>query len=328
MVEVRIEENDTGKIRNTVKFMREMRKLPAFKQKYVQGRSGGINVSWREFLEADFSICLTEYDMDRDSRIFITANRRLWVMPVVLRGTVHVTFPGRKAMDIFGSQYHLLLLEKAERIELVNLVSSGLICLLLFDPKFFQTIENVYMTASEFSNGKYSLQGRAFHFLTLPMQQVMKYILSEIVDNTRLDVFRMTLCVRTFVVMAMAELDKLKKSTSSIAVFPEWQVNSVREAAIFLAENLDEYPGTAKLARKSAMNVSTFRKVFAETMGCGAQAYWNDKRMETARQWLIQHKFKPLEVARTLGFSSSQSFNKQFKKHFGIAPSQMYKNHQ
>ncbi len=60
---------------------------------------------------------------------------------------------------------------------------------------------------------------------------------------------------------------------------------------------------------------------FKDTYGISLIAYRNEKRMQLAKELLIEKSVS--DVSETLGFSSIYVFSRAFKNHYGVAPTKM-----
>jgi AraC family transcriptional regulator, exoenzyme S synthesis regulatory protein ExsA len=67
-------------------------------------------------------------------------------------------------------------------------------------------------------------------------------------------------------------------------------------------------------------SLSTFKRRFIKLYGMPPNKWILQKRMEVAKNLLINHKEKPSEIYYKLGFENHSSFTQSFKKNFGITP--------
>jgi len=76
------------------------------------------------------------------------------------------------------------------------------------------------------------------------------------------------------------------------------------------------------LARKCALSASALTTLFKQTTGLPPHAYLLGCRIQRARTMLETTQISILQIASTLGFSSSQHFATHFKKETGLTPSE------
>ena len=72
---------------------------------------------------------------------------------------------------------------------------------------------------------------------------------------------------------------------------------------------------------------ATLIKHFENETGQTIAQYRNDKRMEYASLLLRDHKMTIAAAANQVGISNPSHFAKEFKKKFGITPSEFAKQH-
>lgn len=78
-----------------------------------------------------------------------------------------------------------------------------------------------------------------------------------------------------------------------------------------------------QVAQAAAMSKYHLVRVFKESFGMPPLQYHRQLRMQQARRLLELHHLSIAEVAARVGYASSTSFTKAFKKEYGVAPSDM-----
>ena len=89
----------------------------------------------------------------------------------------------------------------------------------------------------------------------------------------------------------------------------------------FSCEHLDNQ----KLANNFFTTEKTLIKTFKQEFGITPHSYLINVRMEKAKNLIMFENVLPFQVHLLVGYSDFQSFRKQFKKHFGLSPSQFKK---
>jgi len=94
----------------------------------------------------------------------------------------------------------------------------------------------------------------------------------------------------------------------------------VQRACRRLAEDFDRRIALPELA--GALNVSyeRFRKVFREHVGLSPGEYRIRRRIDRARELIVQQRLSNKQIARQLGYADPFAFSKQFKQVVGQPP--------
>ncbi|MCG6346294.1 AraC family transcriptional regulator [Vibrio fluvialis] len=91
----------------------------------------------------------------------------------------------------------------------------------------------------------------------------------------------------------------------------------------FLETNFDQPFNLEEVARMAYLSPYHFHRIFKAVMGETLNDYLRRLRMEKAANHLFYKKLLVVDVALSMGFSSSQAFAKAFKQHFGLTASQV-----
>lgn len=81
------------------------------------------------------------------------------------------------------------------------------------------------------------------------------------------------------------------------------------------------------LARNACMSRSHLCHQFREHFGTSISSYVVRKRMSIAQRLLFDVNIRPGEIAEEVGYPDIYQFSKQFKKSFGVSPTQYRKQH-
>jgi AraC-like DNA-binding protein len=87
-----------------------------------------------------------------------------------------------------------------------------------------------------------------------------------------------------------------------------------------LAESLDHPVDLARIASELGMGYERFRKFFATAVGMPPARWRQLKRVERARQLLVEGELPLAEIAEKLGYCDEYFFNRQFKSVTGLSP--------
>ena len=90
----------------------------------------------------------------------------------------------------------------------------------------------------------------------------------------------------------------------------------------YMAQNYNQDITIGELAKYCNMSVSNFRKQFKEAAGTSPLEYLNNLRISVARHLLRTTEEPILAISGAVGFRSLSSFNRLFKRIYGISPRQ------
>ena len=90
----------------------------------------------------------------------------------------------------------------------------------------------------------------------------------------------------------------------------------------YIAQNYNQDITVGELAKCCNMSVSNFRKQFKEVVGTSPLEYLNNLRISVAYHLLCTTEQPILSVSEDVGFQSLSSFNRLFKRIYGLSPRQ------
>jgi AraC-like DNA-binding protein len=85
--------------------------------------------------------------------------------------------------------------------------------------------------------------------------------------------------------------------------------------------NFDQRLRVSRLAEQAGLSRSRFEHIFREQTGLSFKAMLQEFRLTVAERLLGDRRLSVKEVASLVGYSSSPTFSREFRKRFGIAPS-------
>ncbi|MES2952731.1 MAG: AraC family transcriptional regulator [Pseudomonadota bacterium] len=80
--------------------------------------------------------------------------------------------------------------------------------------------------------------------------------------------------------------------------------------------------GIAELASHSAMSPSHYAHTFREIAGVSPMRYLRGLRLDEARMLLLRGGLRASEVAAQVGFESPEHFTREFRRRFGVSPTE------
>ncbi|MDO7170969.1 AraC family transcriptional regulator [Mariniflexile sp. AS56] len=113
--------------------------------------------------------------------------------------------------------------------------------------------------------------------------------------------------------------------TNSNQIFNDTRIGTVIK---YIKDHLTNKDITVELlAEKAHMSASHFHKQFKNTLGISPIDYINSEKIKFSKKMIKENKnFRLSEVAFKAGFNNTSYFNRQFKKHEMITPSQFIKS--
>jgi AraC-like DNA-binding protein len=109
------------------------------------------------------------------------------------------------------------------------------------------------------------------------------------------------------------------------------QVRKPQERDLFVAirdyldQSFDKEHSLEALSRQFGINQFKLKKGFRETFQTSVFGYLFDKRMDYARQLLLDQDMQVCEVARKIGYKNPNHFSTAFKNKYGLNPTRLKK---
>lgn len=94
----------------------------------------------------------------------------------------------------------------------------------------------------------------------------------------------------------------------------------IEAAAARIREAPHEIDSVETLARQAGYSVAHFSRLFSEHLGRSPRDYIVERRVERARQLLVDTPMTISQIADVLGYGSVFFFSRQFKQRTGISP--------
>jgi len=101
------------------------------------------------------------------------------------------------------------------------------------------------------------------------------------------------------------------------------QVDQIHEAAHLLEQHLEAPPSLLQLARWVGLNDCTLKRGFRQVFGTTVFGYLRQRRLEQARQLLLEQQLSVTEAATAVGYTHVGHFAAAFKRAFGVSPRQL-----
>lgn len=101
----------------------------------------------------------------------------------------------------------------------------------------------------------------------------------------------------------------------------QYIVEQINRARILMHEKIESSSSIQDIAEELGMSYSSFRKLFKEYTGLAPAYYFQDIKLQRAKDMLCHTQISIKEIAYSLNFDSPDYFSTQFKKKTGKRPS-------
>lgn len=151
----------------------------------------------------------------------------------------------------------------------------------------------------------------------------MYLIIQDILNCQRIGLFKKMFIEAKVIELLMLQLEQVmgcECQTCSISKKDQEKMYAVRD---ILRTNLDQSTTLIDLARQVGTNEFTLKKGFKEIFGTTVFGYWNDLKMQIAKQMLLNENVPVSQVAEKTGYKNPQHFTVAFKRKYGITPGKL-----
>ena len=104
--------------------------------------------------------------------------------------------------------------------------------------------------------------------------------------------------------------------------YPAEQLATIRQVHDLLTEDLSQRLTIDELSARFLMNPTTMKTLFRAVYGNSIAAHVREHRMESAASQLRETDEPIAEVARRVGYESQSRFSAEFKRQFGLLPTE------
>jgi transcriptional regulator GlxA family with amidase domain len=112
----------------------------------------------------------------------------------------------------------------------------------------------------------------------------------------------------------------LVRADVPVEAAPRRDESGLRRALALMEAGLSERWTVSALARKAGMSRPVFARRFQAAFGSSPLRYLTARRMERARELLVDSELPLAAIAERVGYASQFAFNRAFKRHFLVPP--------
>jgi AraC-like DNA-binding protein len=162
--------------------------------------------------------------------------------------------------------------------------------------------------------------------IDMDYQRLMNEILYPDVQNPFPDLYllnRVQLLIEKF----FTRLHGLANKQPLTLKLSNADINRIMQVAHLLTDDFTgKPPSIAQLAKASAMSVSSFKTNFKLIYGQPVYTYYQERRLQKARELLISGKYNVREAGEAIAYDNSSNFITAFKKQFNVSPGEVIGN--
>lgn len=103
-------------------------------------------------------------------------------------------------------------------------------------------------------------------------------------------------------------------------------IKSIYKAKDILDRSITQKITLSYLSKEVCLNEFKLKKGFKELFGMPVYTYLLDKRLELAKLFLEEKKFRVSDVANLVGYGNMSHFAAAFRKKYGVNPSEYVKD--
>jgi len=117
--------------------------------------------------------------------------------------------------------------------------------------------------------------------------------------------------------------DKHEKKSPQILRKREFE--QIKKGIAYINNNLETYDGLGELNKQTGLNATKLQSGFKHLYNCTVNQYIQEKRLEKARNLLINSDMTISEIVSAIGLKSASYFSRIFKNKYGVQPSMFNK---
>lgn len=130
----------------------------------------------------------------------------------------------------------------------------------------------------------------------------------------------------TFNLLEEFLLTLLRRSESGISIgtrlvspmYYESLPDRIKEIAKYMDQNIRQSLSVSQIAKHFLLSESGLKKMFSKDVGCGVTDFFNNMKIEKAKEYIRENEKNFTQISDELGFSSIHYFSRLFKKKTGM----------
>ena len=94
--------------------------------------------------------------------------------------------------------------------------------------------------------------------------------------------------------------------------------DKIKEIAKYMEQNIRRSLSVSQIAKHFLLSESGLKKMFSRDVGCGVTDFFNNMKIEKAKEYIRENEKNFTQISDELGFSSIHYFSRLFKKKTGM----------
>ncbi|MBD3887472.1 helix-turn-helix transcriptional regulator [Phormidium tenue FACHB-886] len=94
----------------------------------------------------------------------------------------------------------------------------------------------------------------------------------------------------------------------------------LQQVIVYIDEHLEEHLSVGAISQQVGISQFYFCHLFKQSMGVSPHQYLLQRRIERAKQLLLQNRPNIADIALAVGFANQSHFTRQFKQVVGVTP--------
>ncbi|OJJ14501.1 hypothetical protein BKI52_42750 [marine bacterium AO1-C] len=295
-------------------------------EREFSGRVVGIEGFYRELFLENIYVGYGSLQLKNDLELIFESNFEAVVMRFMLQGnTLSRDHENYHQFSFAANQSNIVYANGFHGKALVARQPQGI---MVFDIKLPASFFIKYLP--EESKQLYQFLKHIDTQITSPVSQHNYYITPQmylviqgIIHCKRTGIFKKMFIESKVIELLMLQLEQIISTEYKICSISKQDQEKMYAVREIISKNLDKSTSLIDLARKVGTNEFTLKKGFKEVFGTTVFGYWNDLKMQAARQMLLNENVSISQVAEKTGYKNPQHFTVAFKRKYGITPGKL-----
>ncbi|MBQ3049265.1 MAG: helix-turn-helix domain-containing protein [Oscillospiraceae bacterium] len=174
----------------------------------------------------------------------------------------------------------------------------------------------------EISEGDMTLLSDRVLSSSADMHRVMKTILSEYREDNIYSGGMILASLMQAIIISMRSLQMERADVNIQSNVSDKTKNDIVERCIQIIDSeLQERITLEMLAKRVCVSMSYISKLFRSELGMGVSVFIKERRLDRAKELIRSGKYTITQVSDMMGFCSVTYFSTEFKRKFGVTPS-------